>query len=340
MPTVKRSELVGILASIKPALAKRDIIPQAQHFIFANDEVFAYNDELFISHPFQTGLSCSVKADEFYKILSKMSVEKVDLEVKDGVLHIAAGKTKGKLAIEEDGQIYQLVEGLHLDKLEWKKFGKDFLEGVELCMYSACTDASQGAITCVHVNGQDLFSTDDVRISWFQMESKMDQFLLPARAAQQLVKFDVIEYAATDSWAHFQTKDGVIFSARQVLADFPAVSEFFDGEGNRVKLPEALAATVERVGVMADGDIDIDKKITLSFTTDKITCTGSKKGVGSLEEEVDTVYKKEPFEFSINPEFFSHILAKSTVMKLMEGKALFLSGNFKHLIALPMPEGE
>lgn len=338
MVTVNRNDLLSILSSIKPALAKRDIIPQAQHFIFANNEVFAYNDELFISHPFDTGLECSVRADEFYKILQRMSVDKLELTVDDGQLKIKAGKTRAALAIESDGTIFSMVASLDLPNIQWTPLAKGFIAGVDLCMNSASEDASQGALTCVAIRGSQLYSTDDARISWFAMESSMADFLLSARAAKHLVKFDVIEYCATDSWVHFQTKDAVVFSCRQIAAEFPDVEEFFEGEGSRIKLPAALRDTVERVGVMADGDIEIDRKITVCFETDKVICKGDKKGVGWIEEDIDTNYKQAPIQFAINPGFFHQILEQSTIMKLMEGKALFTSGSFKHLIALPISE--
>lgn len=333
---VKREELLKILAAVKPGLAKKELVEQATHFIFAGKNIITYNDRICISHPFETDFSCSVKADDFYKLLLKMEADEVELVYDKDVLLIKSGKVKSGMAASKDTKVLDLVDLLELDKQKWLTIPEGFTEGIYLCMFSISKDVSQGFLSCLGVQGDMIMSSDDVRISSYKMKSKIKKnFLIPLTSVIELIKFKPIKYSVSDAWVYFKTEDDVCFSSRNVEGEFPDLQEYFKTEGLELKLPKELRSAIDLTMIMAEGEVDLSKKISVSIGPDGITCRGEKE-TGWVEKEVEFKYKGKKITFFINPQFFGQVLSKSTVMTLGEGKALFESDQFKHIMSLPV----
>ncbi|MCK5343207.1 MAG: hypothetical protein KAR20_07375, partial [Candidatus Heimdallarchaeota archaeon] len=61
---VEVQKLLSALNVVNPAVSKRQKggMEQMTHFIFTEDSVTAFDDQLCISYPIETGLKCTVKA--------------------------------------------------------------------------------------------------------------------------------------------------------------------------------------------------------------------------------------------------------------------------------------
>ena len=73
--------------------------------------------------------------------------------------------------------------------------------------------------------------------------------------------------------------------------------------------------------------------IIVIFKKGTITCEARKK-IGWVRKDIDFKYQGEEFKIAINPYFLSQVLEKATTMKTNESLSLFLSGEFRHAIAL------
>jgi DNA polymerase III sliding clamp (beta) subunit (PCNA family) len=258
---INREEFTKALAAVRPGLAKKDIIEQATHFIFTGNEVTTYNDYICISYPLKTDFRCTVDADKLYKVLAGMEAKQIDVEVKKDEFLISTKKTKSGLASFKEGKILEYIVGLGLKEKDkkWKPLPSNFIEGMYLCMFSASTDMTHGALTCVYLKGENIFASDDLRISWFTMDGTVDKkMFIPVQSAVELVKFPVVEYAVSTiegvtSWIHFRTKDHVMFSTRTMAGEYPSVEEHFEIEGKKLTLPKELKGAVKYVSVLADG---------------------------------------------------------------------------------------
>jgi DNA polymerase III sliding clamp (beta) subunit (PCNA family) len=332
----KRKELVETLAAVKPALAKKGIVEQATHFIFSNDKLVTYNDYICISHPLKTDFECSVDADKLYRILSNINEDEIELSYDGKQMLIKSGNVRSGLAAMKEGEVNKYIVELGLGELKkWSPLPEDFLEGVFLCMFSAARDMAAGPLTAVCINQSQILSSDDLRISQYTLSKNIgDEFLVPIQSVIELVKFAVVKYILTKSWVHFKTNDNVIFSSRTQKDKYPDASAFFETEGTGVRFPKEMQSVVKSVSVLAEGDIDIDRKIQVSVSSGLITCRGERE-VGWIERDLETKYKGRSVTFNINPLFLHQVLDKSTKMTVGENKALFESGKFKHVMVLP-----
>jgi DNA polymerase III sliding clamp (beta) subunit (PCNA family) len=334
----KKAELLEILAKVKPGLAQKDIVEQFTHFIFSGTEVVTYNDQICISHPLETDFHCSAKADDFYKMIKGVKEDTVEVSLVNEKLVIQSGKTKGCLSTTVEAKAEELVKLLALPGLEehWAPLPEDFLSGIFLTMFGASRDMTKGILTCIQVKDDNLISSDEVRISHYRMKTPFEHsVLIPRSSAGELVKFPVVKFVFEENWAHFCTEANVTFSTRIQSGDYPDVVHFIDSmEGDDLTLPPELREVVDSVYFMTDGEVDLDRRITVRATQDTLMVK-AEKDIGWVEKTIDFKMDRDTIAFDINPQMFSQVLEKATKMLVATNAALFESGTFRHLVALP-----
>lgn len=338
---IKRDDFLAVLAAVKPGLAKRDIIEQADHFIFTGNAVVTYNDYIHISHPFKTDFKCTVDADKLYKVLVGIKEDSIDVGIEKNELKVSTKRTKSGLASFKEGKILDYISDLGLGGKErkWRKLPDDFVKAVFLCMFSVSRDMTHGILTCIRVSGKNVVGSDDLRISWYSLNEEISKELfIPVQSAIELVKFPITEYAVSTvdgvtSWLHFRTGDGVTFSTRTMAGKYPDVEPHFDVEGKKLSLPKELQVGVKYVSVMTEGVIDIDRKIKIDVEKNVITCRGD-SSIGWVSRSFETEYDGKEFSFFINPLFLSQVLDKSTKVTVGKQSAKFVSGRFRHVMVL------
>lgn len=334
---ITKSEILNVLQKVKPALAKKDIVEQFTHFIFTGEEVMTFNDEICISHPFKTDFKCSARAEDLYKALNGIKETEVDISVKDDQLIIKSGKTKAGMSTSVERKAEELIAALELESLaqSWITIAdpEEFCKGAFLSMFSASSDMTQGVLTCVCIEGDRMVSSDEIRISFFQMDKPTElKVLIPARNVAELVKFPVTEYVLTDTWCHFRTEDNIIFSTRILAGDYPDLSDFFEVEGKQIALPKELKDTVDSIAFMTEDKLLIDRHVDIKVEDGKISCR-AEKDIGWIEKDID-FEAEDKAHFTINPNFLSQILDKATTLTIGDSAALFLSDKFRHVISL------
>ena len=343
---INRKELLIILSACRPGLAKREIIEEAIRFIFTGDAVATYNDQICIVYPYKTDFRCSVNGEEFYKILDGIKEDEVEILVEENQTLVNSRKTKAGLSIVigETERVDTLIDNIReATKVRgfWKKLPKDFIEGVFLCMFSASKDMTTGVRCCIAVKENKMYSTDSVRVSRYIMDGEiMDELLIPARDAVELVKYPVKKYGISESWIHFITDEGVMFNCRMMIGDYPyTIDRFFRAPENEFVVPEELQEVMKNIAIMASGDVDIAKMVEVTIKNDKMICK-SEKERGWITKEVAIEGYKGEIMFYINPIFFAQILTKVTSLFLIQGeefpdKAVFTRESFQHVMALP-----
>lgn len=341
---INRKELFTALTLAKAGLSKKDIIAQAQHFIFTGTDICTYNDQICIIVPFKTDFSCSVKGEELDKIISGISEENILIDLKDQKLNITTKKTKASLStmVDEEGKVEEMIENIKIKtnkKNFWKSLPSNFIEGISLCIFSASKDMTQGIRSCIAINDDSIWSTDNLRISWYKMNDNVEEMLIPVRNAEELVKYqDVIEYGLSKGWVHLKTKEGLIFSSRTIEGDFTysVLMNFFKEPDKTFDLPKELKDVLQNISVLADGTYAINKSVNIEIDDGVMTCKAM-QDTSWVTKVLDIDYNEEPLHFSVNPFFFAQILNKTTTFGIYENAkvAIFIRDNFKHIMALP-----
>ena len=343
---VDRKNLLEILTRVKPALAIKDFVEGGTHFIFDENQVFSFNDKIAISSPSPVHLNCSVSSQEFYSLLSQIADEEIDLTIEEECLNIQGSAIKAGLTILRESESLKLIRSIDFESLgPWFPLPKDFLKGLSLCGFSCSKDATLDWMTCIWISGGSMLSTDDIRVTSFNMMKEIESsFFLPLTSAQSLIKFLPVEYCLKDGWAHFREEKKVIFSSRILDSENPEenIEEFFNVQGTELFLTEnkTFLDVIKRVGILEDKFMELDRKISIKIEGRKVIIEGKREGIGWIREELllDTYNENLRCSFKINPSFLWEILTimPSLIIIIGETTCLFKSDNFRHVMALPL----
>lgn len=337
---INRNELLKVLNALKPGLASKAIVEQSTHFMFLGKDVATFSDQVAIIHPLKTDVSFSVKGDEFYKIISGTEEGEIIFNLEDDKLTIESEGTSAGMPtlIDDKDKVEKLVNNLKKEMKNWIDLPEDFIQGCFLTMFSAAKDLSMGTLSCLYVKGENIFSSDSIRASWAVVSGEMPEFLIPVKDVQELVKFsNLTSYCMSDNWVHFKTEDNVTFSVKKVLGTFKDLTKRFNVEGESLEFPKELKEILKSITFLAEGDVDLNKVISIKIEKNKIICRAEKE-TGWIEKKLDFKYKGTPISFLINPIFLSQVLDKTTSLTICDHAVLFQAEAFFHIIMLPIEE--
>lgn len=341
---VNKAELLKICNLVKPGIAKKDVIEQATHYIFSGEDIATFNDKICIIHPFKSEIVFSTKANEFYKIVENIEELNFDLSLDGDNVKIKSKGTSAKRStvVGDTAMVTQLIANLKdcmIGKGFWKKLPKDFTDGIYLTSFSASRDLTSGITTCCAIRGDAIYTTDNIRVSTYIMDSSMDNILLPAKDAAELVKYKVTEYGVSENWAHFRTEDGVIFSCKIMKGDYPFadLDGLFSEDEPILSFPSELKEKVAAISSLAEGESETDKSISVVVEKGRITVKAEQER-GYVTKTIESDYTGDKFEFLINPIFFGQVLRHAVSFSLNSSKGQFQSDNFYHILSLPIGE--
>lgn len=337
------------LSAVKPAAASKSVIEQMTHFIFTDDAVTTYDDQICTSYPIETGLRCTVKADSLHRFVNRLTIDNIKMTQEDGLL-ICKGRGRGEEVEAEipmlvEDEIYNLVSSVQkgVKEQKWLKIPDGLIDAMGFCMFAASKDASLAAAVCVGVKGKDVMAADAVRFSWCTLkESTRKSFMINAESVAQLVRFGGFShFSVSNAWAHFKTKDKAVFHIRRNKGDYPMAKGkklFNEFVGVQVKLsPDDRGSINEAVATSSvlSEETPIDKTVEVTIEKNKIICRGESEH-GKVTRRKKIKYDGDELSFLINPVFFAQILGRDEPSKLFKDDHLIelQSPGFRHIIAL------
>lgn len=343
---IKRQELINAFKALMPGVDSTNTTTMSDIFIFDSKWVKTGNTKISISYPFpsDTGVEGGVKARELYKILLKMSDEAVTLALEEGVLLLKDSVTNLKLNVVQDETTDRIIGNKKLKRIAWEEIPSNFLKSINLCMFSTSPDQNSGVWNTVYINGKDMVSTDNVRVSWARLKAKMDEFMIPLSSIVEVLKLSPTHYSIDSTWAHFKNeKEGVILSARKVIGDYPIedLKELFEREtdSKEYSFPEDLAKSLNRVSILSykDGYIELSYDDKNGYLVVK-----GEREFASIKDKIKISRGSFPAnkKMHISPDFLNDILPRTRSFKISGNVVLFEIENYKHLIALYVPDKE
>ena len=115
-------------------ITAKELFEQSASFVFSGGRIYSYNDEVSMSYPLlDCDIEGAVKGEEFYKLISRLSKDKLEVETTENVLTIKCGRAKAGLSFSSEIK-------LPFDSIQYKgKLGKDSCRNVrcyEICVNS------------------------------------------------------------------------------------------------------------------------------------------------------------------------------------------------------------
>lgn len=333
---MKTSDLKTALEAVKPGLGQKEVCEQATSFAFLPGEVVTFNDEIAVRYPIGLQITGAVRANELYKLISKIKDEEIELEATENELLISGKRAKAGLKLEAEIKL-PLEELTELDG-KWRKLPETFLPSVKMAFPFAAKDMSKPILSCVNIKGQMVEATDDFRIIQIDMgvaakKAFREALQIPATAAKQLIRYSVKEFCCSPGWGHFRADSGAVFSCRVMAEDFPDPSPFFDVEGVELKLPKTMKELLEKAGVFSAAQSDSDEEVKITVENKKLTIRSEGES-GWFEETVNCAFSGDPISFSVSPAMLKDILDHLQHCTVGDNSMLFVGDNFKYVVCL------
>ena len=331
---IDKDKLQEALSKVKSGLATREMIEQSTSFAFMGDRVVTYNDEISISHPVEgLNITGAVKAKALYEFLNRVKRKEIDIECDEDQVKIVAGKSKAGLVFEREIKLPVEAVG----KIgKWKGLPTDFITALKFCYPCCSKDMSRPVLTCVHVNGTAVEASDGYQIASYRVNDEVGkfQFLIPASAVRELVKYDIKSVAKGEGWVHFKTADDTIFSSRVFDGKFPDITPHLTVKGAEVEFPKQIVPILERARVFANGGMAQDMPMALVEIEEGKVKVSSKDESGWFEEESNIKYEGDPIKFSANVEFLINVLNRVQACVVSKSVIRFTGEAWTHVVAM------
>jgi DNA polymerase III sliding clamp (beta) subunit (PCNA family) len=324
-----RKDLLNALKNLLPAIDIKGAHELYPSFIFSENKIMAYNNEILISCEFQHEISGSVKSKKLYELISKLKEDEIDILVDETELRINSKKIKVGLQFTSEISIPKI----QIDNSLFTPLPDNFNKGLDFCLFSASTDQAKFPFTTLLVKEGQIISCDNHRGTRYNLNSKIEnEFIIDAKIIKNFTEYKSNSYYITDEWLPFKNEENIIFSCHRLQGKYPDTTSVFSVEGDTIIFPESLQEALSHTKIIND------EMVSFHVIGNKIIIRGF-ASEGWIEEEIEMEGEFKEVFFKINPKFFQEILLKakdSTIVS--ESKMLFNGEDFVHTIALVSKE--
>jgi len=331
---INRKELLHVLNLVQPGLDKSETVEQSNTFVFQDEQVFTFNDEVAVIVDYKTDFEGAVQAEELYKLLSKVPEEEMELVGSENELKVK-GK-KARAGIRFNSEIELPIEEIGKPK-KWHELPENFLEGLQMCVFSTATTGLASVLGCVHVKDDIVESCDDFRLTEFVMSAELneeDELLIPAGPAKHLIANKVTEYATTDGWLHFRDGDGLRFACRTIDGDFPDLEDLLKVSGTQVTLPDDLKPMLDRAGIFTTEEFGKNERVDIEMKKGALIVSGEGPA-GWYKERTKVKFSSDTgIKFAVQPRFLIQVVDLLDTVLIGKSKLLLKGDGFKHVVAL------
>jgi len=332
---IDTNKLKTALTLLKPGLSKKEIISNANCYLFKNNKIITYNDEVCFTYPIEDcGSEFAVVSDELIKLVEKTKVDEISMELSESSLIFRAGKAKaGFKIIENDFPI----DGKMFDEIEWKPIPEDFATALRFAAMSASDDYTNPIINCVHIsNSGEIEGTNNYRLSYWNLNQEMpiNETLIPADNILKALTIQPTEISKDKDWVHFRNIDEVTASCRVLNETFPNVKHVLSGivEGTDVVFPDKINEILDKASVFTTKE-DVAKSVTITYKKNYLFVE-SESEAGFFKERVPMDIELNEFSFMINPTFLKDVLKRTNKCNLYNNMLTFKGDNWVYIAML------
>lgn len=248
----------------------------------------------------------TVFAEQFAKLISKMTCKEISLDIKDGSLEVKGNGTYTlELPLDENGELikypdpYADVPNIDFDGTIQVSKVKAIVDSIRP---SLATTMELPSITNYFV-GNSVVATDRYKIASYDDTVTNDEILVSSQLMNLLALFeDKIEYKIEDNYMIFNSEDCWLYSKQKDdISEYPieAINKLIDEDFKSVcKVNKNdFIALLERIALFV-GKYD-DKAVRLYFEKDGIRVSNKNRNSNELIEYLDST-KYESYNCSID----------------------------------------
>ena len=342
--TIQKKTLLESLKNALPGVESGNVVIQgADTFAFHDGKIFSYNDAISVTVPIDSeglvteSIEGVVHADEFFKVISKFPGDEISLEVSDDgkSWNLKCGKAKAQMTLI-DFDFNVRLKGVTPDENSWIEVTEELFAGIGGCKMSV----NKTPLSGVYVSGKYIVSSDGYQINRFEMkENDLPTFWISDSSVMELMKikgFNALQIQ--DSWVHFKTEDGTVFSIKTLNKDkfpFEKINQIletsnFSDDDLHANFPAELFNAIDRAGSFSI-EISGHTSVRLTLSSEGIEVS-SERTTGKYSELIPW---DEGISVNINP---VTVYVDATMMQFMAQRSLefyLIKGQMRNGKALP-----
>lgn len=332
---VNREEFLNKLEMVKPGLSPREFVEQSSCYCFKDGKVYTFNDEVSCQMDTGVDITGAVQAASLLDILSKLDDEELTISENDSGELEFSGKRKS-FGITKEAEIF-----LPIDKVEtpekWRSLPKEFTEAVGLVQHCVSGDESMFKLTCIHIAPTHVESCDNFQLMRVKLDMGLKEaVLVRGKALSALTSLAMEKISITKSWVHFKNSNGLIYSCRRYVEDYPNLDQLLTMKNHHpIVIPKGMAKASERAGVFAVDETG-QSHVMVSLVPGKMRIKG--EGTSGWYKEVSKVsYDGPPLEFLISPVLLKQISENHSDAEISDRKLTVRGGHWQYCTVLSAP---
>lgn len=329
---ISREKLLTTLkvASVGASLPPRMVVlEQSDCFIFHEDSLVTFNDEIMARMPNPLDFDMVVSAGDFMRVLEKMPDKEVEVYLKKGQVVVKGKRRSAGITVQSEIKLpFQDVP----TPGKWFRVREGATGMLKQAGRTCGRDLSNPLTTVVHVTPKRIEATDNFRLFRATLRTGFrEEVLIPSNAVAALETVPLIRVSVHKGWVHFKTAAKGVLSVRCQKDDYVNLTNALKiNEAEHVKLPGNLADIVERSNVMNEGN-DPVVKVAIE---NKLLTISTRKEVGWYKETKKIAYKGPALTFHVHPKFLSEVLQRTTEVSIGEGKMKLEADGIEFVVAL------
>ena len=337
MMKVNRESFLSHLESVSPGTTKKEELEQSSCFIFRGGKVFTFNDNVSCQNKslLDKSYAGAVVADPLLSILRKMTVDEVELNLTESKFTI---KGKGERSwVGMSPNIVLPIDSLEVPK-KWKTVHEDFIEAINVVQRTASNSpASPFCFKCIQISPKFIEATDNFQMCRWTLDTGIQQKVLVRKEdIKHITTLGINQFSEGESWLHFRNSNGLIYSCRRYLEEFPDLSPYLVEEGEKAILPKSLIQAVEKASVFTSEEGE-SNYVKVELSSGKVRVLGQGAS-GGYKKTSKIDYDGKEVSFIIAPKLFTELLKRYSECLISEFKIVVVSGNYFYLTCLNKPE--
>lgn len=326
---IDREGLLRKLEQVSPGLAKvKETVEQSSCFVFNNNRISTFNDEVFCTAEFPLDFSGAVHGRTLLSLLNKLSEQEIDCSLQNGELLIKATNSRSGIRAEADLLLPTGVEAPG----EWLDLPPDFVDALEIVTSCAATEKTSFALTCVHITPDYLETCDNYQIARYPLETSISNCLVRSEALQHVIGLGASRLAESASWLHFATPSKTTLAVRKWKEEYPGLSPLMEVSGTKTVFPGGLAEAVAKAKIFADDNLE-EGQLLVRLKKDKLRLRGQ-GAHGWYEEQRPIEYDGPELSFLIASKLLSEITKRTNECEIAEGRLKVNAGKFTYVACL------
>jgi len=328
---INREAFLHALHLIEPGTTTNQSVAQSNCFIFSENHIYAFNDEITCIVKMEVDFHCAVPAKPLLAVLNKYTDEIVDVSMDDDKLVIKAGRKRTQLNIEAEVLIPLGITGL---PKKWVPMHPEFEEAVGIVRSCAATKSDRFALTCLHITPSYIQSCDTRQACKATMETgAKGETLIRAASIKNIVGMGMTEWGATKAWLFFKAPTGLIMGIRRWADEYPNIEQVYElTNPQQFCLPNSIPEILDRTTIFAN-EQGIEPVIKMIVTENQIEFKGESSN-GSHQERVAINYGGEPFSFNISPKVLIQAVKNSNEAVLSQDRLSVEFGRFTYVASI------